>query len=229
METTHFGPSEAVGLFSPTGFDDYFERTARRAGRLARFATPVDLPATIELPTDRPVIVAANHSSLYDLVASLITVDHYGAQARLGVHARFFRFPGAGRFLRRLGCIPFSRELSDTAEQSMIKALIDGQMCCLMPEGRIIRRDERTNGVGNGRPGISRIARAAGAAVLPVGFAGSDRAWPPGTPLIRIRSSRPVVATIGSPFEFDGEDHEANAAELMARIAKLVAAGVKPS
>ncbi|MEM8926179.1 MAG: lysophospholipid acyltransferase family protein [Actinomycetota bacterium] len=224
MKTIDVGPENGRTLFSPTGFDRAFARGVRRSLLLARLTTPVRVPATIRLPEDRPVIVAANHSSMFDLAASLITVGNYGAAARMGVHARFFKRAGVGRFLHRIGCIPFSSELADEAERTMIGALEDGQLCCLMPEGRIVRSDQRVDGrVGQGRPGISRIARATGAAILPVGFAGADRAWRPGTAVPRLRRRDEVVANIGEPFMFDGDDHTANADLVMATISDLLA------
>lgn len=225
MDTTHFARNEAEGVFRPTGFDSSFTRAASRARGLSWLTSRVQIPETIELPTDRPVIIAANHSSLFDIVSAIIVLDHFGVPARLGVHARFFNAPVGGRFLRRIGCVPFSREVSDVAEQTMVDALVDGQVCCLMPEGRVVRPDQRVNGVGPGRPGISRIARAAGAAVVPVGFHGADRAWPPGSARIRVRSRQPIVTTLGRPIEFQGDDHVANVAELMTAISGLVAEG----
>ena len=110
----------------------------------------------------------------------------------------------------------------------MIEALEDGQLCCLMPEGRIVRSHQRVDGhVGQGRPGISRIARATGAAILPVGFVGADRVWPPGTAYPRPRRP-PVRAMIGEPFVFTDDDHRANADHVMVQISALVAKGSEP-
>lgn len=228
METAHFARNEAAGMFGRTGFDSSFTRAAKQARGLSWLTSRIQIPETIELPTDRPVMIAANHSSLFDIVSSIIVLDHFGVPARLGVHARFFNAPIGGRLLHRIGCVPFSREVSDVAEQTMVDALADRQVCCLMPEGRVVRAEQRVNGVGEGRPGISRIARAAGAAIVPVGFAGADRAWPPGSAMLRLRSRHPVVTTLGAPIEFTGDDHDANVAELMGAISKLVAVGSAP-
>ncbi|MEM9131831.1 MAG: lysophospholipid acyltransferase family protein [Actinomycetota bacterium] len=224
MKTTQVGPGDGADLFAPTGYDEAYQRAADRSLTLSRWTSRVELPATIELPTDTPTIVAANHSSLFDLAASLITVAHYGASARMGVAARYFDRPMIGSFLDRIGCIPFSRDRVAEAENDMIGSLKEGQLCCLMPEGRIVRSSERSveGRAGPGRPGISRIAAATGAAILPVGFSGADEAWRPGRPLPRLRRKAPVVARIGPPFLFEGDDHEANAEQLMHTIAGLI-------
>lgn len=193
---------------------------------LSRLSSRIELPETVELPTDRPALIAANHSSLFDLIASLITLGHFGVVARIGVNSRFFEAPIAGGFLRRLGCIPFSRDDRDSAEDSMVEALESGQVCAIMPEGKIVRRDDQNGGVGVGRPGISRIARRAGAGIVPVGFSRSDLAWPPGSPFLRFGFRRPSVITrIGTPIELVSDDHDANAAQVMHAISELVLAG----
>lgn len=171
-------------------------------------------------------MIAANHSSLYDLPAALVVLGHYGINARIGVNSRFFSNPVGGRFLHGIGCIPFSREDKDSAEQAMVGALLDGQSAAIMPEGRITRPRDQENGVGPARPGVSRIARRADAAILPVGFAFANETWRPGTPLPMPRLGRhEVVASIGPPVVFDGDDHIANAKHLMSVIGELVMQG----
>ena len=213
-------------LFSNTGFDKRYRGSAAGSRLLSRLSSGVTLPERIELATDRPTIIAANHSSLFDLIASLILLDHYGINARIGVNARFFSNPAAGAFLRGIGTIPFSKADGGKAEDMAVEALLSGQAAALMPEGRITRPDDQVNGVGPGRPGVSRIARRANASVLPVGFAFADETWPPGTPLPKARLGRHrVVATVGSPIHFDTDDHIANADRLMSSIGDLVMVG----
>ena len=225
MQTEQFACGAAGRLAAPTDYDNFFRRSVRLARLLSIPTARVSLPETVELPTDRPLLFAANHSSLFDLVASLISLGHFGLTARIGVNARFFTNPAGGAFLQRLGCIPFSRERREEAEETMTGALLAGQACALMPEGRITRPQERTDGVGPGRPGVSRIARLAGAAVVPVGIAGSDRVWPPGSARIRVGWRRdPVVVRFGAPMQFTTDDHTGNVARLMAAIATARAA-----
>lgn len=226
MQTTHCAAGEARSLFAETGFDKAYWRAVRGSRGICRITSRVDIPETLEVPTDRPLLIAANHSSLFDLIAALVFLGNFGINARLAVNSRFFTNPIGGAFLGGIGCIPFSRDDRESAEQTMVDALVAGQVTALMPEGRITRPEDQTNGVGPARPGISRIARRAGAAVLPIGFTGSDMAWRPGTPLPKPRLGRHhVMGRAGSPLEFDTDDHEANAAEVMRSISSLVLAG----
>ena len=78
------------------------------------------MPKTIVLPTDRPSMIVANHSSLFDLIGALVVLGHFGIPARIGVNARFFANPAAGAFLNGIGCIPFAKGKGDEAEQAMV-------------------------------------------------------------------------------------------------------------
>ncbi len=221
-----FGRGEAKALFSETGFDKRYWASIRGSRALSRLSSRVALPTHIELPTDRPVMLAANHSSLYDLLAALIVLGHYGINARIGVNARFFSNPAGGAFLRGIGCIPFSKGDGGAAENQMVDALIARQSAAIMPEGRITRPEDQVNGTGPARPGVSRIARRANAAVLPIGFAFANEAWTPGTPLPKPRMGRhEVITTIGAPMYFETDDHIDNANQLMETIGGLVMQG----
>ncbi len=226
MQTIDFGPGEARSLFSDIGPDRRFWAAVRAARALSRLSSVVEMPDYIVLPTDRPSMIVANHSSLFDLIGALVVLGHFGIPARIGVNARFFANPAAGAFLNGIGCIPFATGKGDEAEQAMVDALSAGQSTALMPEGRITRPDDQVNGVGPGRPGVSRIARRAGAAVIPVGFAFADETWAPGTPLPKARLGKhKIIASIGAPITFDDDDHIANAGVVMDVIGDLVMHG----
>lgn len=221
-----FSKGEAKGLFADTGFDRRHRFAIGVSHAVSRLSSFVELPEKIELPTDRPVLVAANHSSLFDLAVALIFMGNFGIHSRIGVNARFFKNPALGAGFTGIGCIPFSKDDGGAAETEMINALVSGQAAALMPEGRITKLEDQVNGVGRGRLGISRIARAANAAILPVGIAFSNEAWQPGTALPKPRLGRHrVIASAGTPILFESDDHIANANLLMDCIGALVMQG----
>lgn len=226
MQTIDLGPGEARSLFADIGPDRRFWAAVRGARALSRLSSVVEMPDRIVLPTDRPAMIVANHSSLFDLIAALVVLGNFGIPARIGVNARFFSNPASGAFLNGIGCIPFEKGKGDEAEGAMIDALSSGQSTALMPEGRITRPEDQEKGVGPGRPGVSRIARKSGAAVVPVGFAFADETWSPGTPLPKARLGKhKVIASIGPPIEFTNDDHIANAGIVMDAIGDLVMHG----
>lgn len=226
MQSIFCGPAEAGEYFSETGFDRGFRRAALGCRAICRLTSRVDMPAAIPVPTDRPMMIAANHSSLFDLIASILVLDHFGLAGRFAVNSRFFSNPAAGAFLRSIGCIPFSRDHREQAEQTMVDALLAGQVTGIMPEGRITRIEDQVDGVGPARPGLSRIARRSGAAVLPLGFVHSDVAWRPGKPLPTPRLGRHhVLARAGQLIELTTDDHSANATVVMGALGSLVLEG----
>ena len=219
MKTDIFGPQGAAHLSAPTGYDRFFRNSVAVSRFLSKSSSTVVMPQTVELPTDRPFIFAANHTSLFDLAASLICLGHFGLTARIGVNARFFRSAVGRQLFERLGCVPFSSDTREMAEDAMVEALTDGQVCAIMPEGRLIKEGEKVDGVGPGRPGISRIVRRSGAAVIPVGFTGAATTWPPGSPVVRFGFRRPpIIAKFGTPLYFETDDHVENASQVMAAI-----------
>lgn len=194
-------------MFTPTGRETQLAFAAWTARWMSRATTRVDVPSSVDLPTDRPVLFVANHTSLFDSLASLIALQRFGISARIGIGARYFRHRLLGSALRSTGAIPFSRRLRNEAEREMTAALKRRQACALMPEGRIITPTKRIRGVGTGRPGAARIAAAVGAALVPVGIGGADTAWPPDSTVPKLwQRSSSVTLSFGAPFVVTGSD-----------------------
>ena len=111
----------------------------------------------------------------------------------------------------------------EQAELQAIEKLKAGYAVAIMPEGRLVPPEERPAGVGQGRPGISRIARATGATIVPVAITGSDSVWPlrKGFPIPRMK--RPMIKVrFGAPFEFESDDDIKNANQVMQKIKNLL-------
>lgn len=226
MQSIEVEKNGARDYFSETGFDPTFRRAVLGCRAICRLTSTVEMPESIPVPTDRPLMIAANHSSLFDLIAALGFLGHFGMSGRFAVNSRFFSNPAGGAFLRGIGCIPFSRDDRAQAEETMVDALVARQVTGIMPEGRITRPADQVNGVGPARPGLSRIARRADALVLPVAFVYSDVAWRPGTPLPKPRLGRHrVLARAGELIDFTTDDHEANTAQVMDSLGQLVMTG----
>lgn len=200
-----------------------FRRGAALLVNVGKAGAVYDVPETLSLDEHRPVLLAGNHRSLFDLVAALATFRSVDETCRVMVRADLVDGKGlGGRFFRGIGCIPTSRDNREEAEAAAIEALLNHELVCMMPEGRLVKPTERINGVGPGRPGVSRIARAANALVLPVGISGSAEVWPrAGKPKPRIK--RPTVTVrVGTPLDLQSDDHEANTALVMAAISSLL-------
>ena len=62
-----FGAGQATTLFETSDFDRAFDASVLGSRVLSRLSSSIELPDRVELATDRPMIIAANHSSLFDL------------------------------------------------------------------------------------------------------------------------------------------------------------------
>jgi len=207
----------------PTDQHERFVTAGRWCTELARPFANLDLPDALRVVGDRPMLFAGNHRSFFDVIATLAIFGKFGVSSRILIRADLVDSGASGLLLRRLGSIAASRTNRQEAEDAAVEALVMGQTVSMMPEGRLVPAADRAeSGVGPGRPGLSRIARRAGAAVVPVAFVGTDAVWPRGS-LPRLRRRRPTVKVrLGRPMEMTGDDDQANVDAFMAELGSLV-------
>lgn len=199
-----------------------FIRVGKAATEFSKLFADVDLPEKLTLPTNRPVLMAGNHRSFFDLLPALAVFTKFGLSCRILIRGDLMeKGPGAAIF-KGIGCIPASRELREQSEAAAVETLKAGQLVCLMPEGKLVKPEDWVNGVGPARPGVSRMARATGAVVVPVAFGGAEKVWPRGgTP--KLQRPRPkVTLRLGEAIDFETDDHDANAALVMTRLSELL-------
>jgi 1-acyl-sn-glycerol-3-phosphate acyltransferase len=125
----------------------------------------------------RPVLMVANHRSLADVFVAIEALDHFGLPARCLVRTKYFETPLLGRWLSAIGCIPAGDGNRGSVDVAL-ETLASGRPVAIMVEGKIIPPDKRDEeGLGEFRPGFIEIARASGAAVLPITLVGTDDVW----------------------------------------------------
>ena len=138
---------------------------------------PVSM-ADLELDVDRPMVMVANHRSLFDVFVAVEALDRYGCPARCLVRRRYMDRPGVGHALRAVDCIPAGDGSGESIGEA-VETLEAGRSVAIMAEGRIPRPEQRHHdGLGEVRPGFVAIARKVDAAILPIGITGTDRVWP---------------------------------------------------
>ncbi len=158
-------------------------RTHRRVDRLLRLMLRIDVEQ-LTRPTLGPTIHACNHRSLADLFLASSTFHIWGRPIRPLVAASYFDRPGIGRLLREMRSIPVSgTQAIDLARE----ALESGWSVAIMPEGRVVPREEwAETGVGRFHPGIGRLALDTGLPVVVSGASGTEQFWPLGRTLPRL-------------------------------------------
>ena len=202
-------------------------RSFRRSGKFMNIFSKIfsrhDFQTELELPRSSPIIFAANHRSFFDVIIAWAFFSLSGVNCHCLIRADLFSKPLMGAWLKKNGCIAASRKTKEQAELQAIEKLKAGYAVAIMPEGRLVPPEERPAGVGQGRPGISRIARATGATIVPVAITGSDSVWPLGKGFPIPRMKRPMIKVrFGAPFEFESDDDIENANQVMQKIKNLL-------
>ncbi len=202
-----------------------FRSAARASSRLCRLLANIDLPWNLKnLSPDRPTLLAGNHRSLLDLFVCLATFDQVGVSGHILIQAKYFGHPVMGPMLRGIGCIPIARGNHLEAEAAAVARLGEGKLVAIMPEGRLTPPEDWVDGVGPGRPGAARIASAAGAQCIAIGFAGTETVWPRGGRPRLPRGHRPnVVLRDSDPFDLRGSDPVEQTDQIMSVIRRTVA------
>jgi 1-acyl-sn-glycerol-3-phosphate acyltransferase len=140
------------------------------------------------VPPEGGVVLAPMHRSYIDTLA--VGVSLRGRRFRAMAKYELFFVPVIGRAIALGGGFPVRRGVQDTeAYETAMGLLRDGDMLLVFPEGTRNRH-------GKARPqlGAARLALEAGAALVPVAIAGSDRIklMPPRFPRIRVHYGEPI-------------------------------------
>jgi len=156
------------------------------------------------IPTDGPVILAANHLSFIDSVVIPMVVPR-----RVSFLAKAEYFTGTGVkgslsrwFFSSLGHVPVHRGKGRDARAALDTAtdiLARGDAFAIYPEGTR-SLDGRLH---RGRTGVARMALESGAPVIPVGIIGTDKVQPVGRKIPKIV---PVTIRFGEPLDFSRYD-----------------------
>ncbi|MDA5106892.1 MULTISPECIES: lysophospholipid acyltransferase family protein [Brevibacillus] len=139
------------------------------------------------IPKEGPVILCANHISLWDpplLGAGIDRPVHFMAKEEL------FRIPVLSYFITKFGAFPVKRGAGDRAAiRTALKLLEDGKIFGIFPEGT----RSKTGKLGPGMPGAAMFALKSEAVVIPVAIVGPYR-W-----------FRPVKIVYGAPIDLSAQ------------------------
>ena len=146
------------------------------------------------LPTDGPVILAANHRSFLDSIFLPLVVRR---RVTFVAKAEYFDDPKSAWFFRALGQIPIRREGGSASDGALLAArdvLERGRVFAIYPEGT----RTRDGYLHRGHTGVARLALTTGAPIVPVGMVGTDECQPTDKKLPRL--FRTVWIRFGAPL-----------------------------
>jgi len=157
---------------------------------------------------DRPMIVAANHSSyLDDLIVPYVIIVKMKKEFSVFVNSRYYKNYFYRKFLSHYGGIPVDvekdvrdaekrRRTNESAIHEAIEALGNGRVFLIFPEGGR-SPDGR---IGEGKTGVARVVLSARVPVVPVGIKGSYDILPKGAIFPRFKRADVII---GEPLSFD--------------------------
>jgi len=167
------------------------------------------------MPASGGVLLVSNHLSFLDVI--LLGV---GSRRPLNFVARSTLFvPPLGPLIRSLGAFPIQREgMGASGMKETLRRLRSGGVVALFPEGTRSRDGEPAPL----KSGIAVLASRAGVPVVPVGIAGTFRAWPRNRILpiprpLRVHYGPPIM-----PSDLEGLDPQAVTALIQNRIQECI-------
>jgi 1-acyl-sn-glycerol-3-phosphate acyltransferase len=167
------------------------------------------------IPREGPVLIAPVHRSVIDFVFTLFISPR---KVFFMAKDPLFHVPLLGPLLLHLGAFPVRRDSADRESLHLAEEVLRrGHALVLFPEGT--RQDGPH--VGPLRDGAMFIAARTGAAVVPIGIGGSDRAMPPGA---RVPRPTRIHVVVGEPLAPPVGDGRVSRSAISAKTEELRAA-----
>lgn len=180
------------------------------------------------VPGDGPAILAFNHISFLDPLASAYAVDLAGRRPRFLAKAELFEDRRIAWIIKGAKQIPVHRgtPTAPMALDQALEALSSGEVIVIFPEGTITG-DPDLNPMA-AKTGIARLALASGAPLLPCALWGTANIWPKGFAKRWWPPRQDILVRIGRPIQIEGDptspqDWARCGRVVMERIGELVA------
>jgi 1-acyl-sn-glycerol-3-phosphate acyltransferase len=159
----------------------------------------IDVVGQEHVPTAGGAVVVMNHTGYLDFaLAALPFWRESGRFVRFMAKQEVFSHRIMGPLMRAMHHIPVDRAAGAASFRAAVEALRAGELVGVFPEAGI----SRSYCLKEFKSGASRMARAAGAPLIPVTLWGSQRVWTKGRkPSIRAARHVPISITIGEPLE----------------------------
>jgi putative phosphoserine phosphatase/1-acylglycerol-3-phosphate O-acyltransferase len=185
-----------------------------------------DIAGVEHIPETGSGIIVGNHRSYFDPMAMGMALAKRGRPVRFLGKKEVFDVPVIGQVAKAFGGIRVERGTgSDEPLEEAAKALNAGELVALMPQGTIPRGEAFFEPVLQGRWGAAKLARMSGAPVIPVGLWGTERVWPRSSrvpSMLNVTNPPLVTIRVGPPVELEGDDLDADTAQIMAAITDLL-------
>lgn len=185
-----------------------------------------DLEGIQHIPSDGPVILAANHRSYFDVAAMAVLVARVGRPVRFLGKKELFDAPVVGQIAKGLGAIRVDRGSgSDAPLEEAARTLRAGGAVVIFPQGTIPRGEAFEDPVLRGKSGAARLAAMSRAPLVPVGLWGTETVWPRDARLphvLAVRHPPTVRVNVGAPVDLKYRSVDADTKRIMTALAALL-------
>ena len=164
-------------------------------------------------------ILAINHISYLDFALAGTAALPMKRYVRFMAKKEIFNNKFAGPLMRGMHHISVDRSNGSASFVAALRALRDGEIIGIFPEGTISVSFE----IKELKTGVVRLAQGAGVPVIPTIIWGSQRLWTKKVKRDLRRKRVPVTVTFGEPIYFEkGGDVEAGEALLRGTMVKML-------
>jgi 1-acyl-sn-glycerol-3-phosphate acyltransferase len=149
-----------------------------------------------EIPTEGPLILAANHASNLDaVVLGSWLIPRLGRRIHWLGKKELFAWPIVGWAAANGGVHPVDRGAADVEAFRLARRILDeGHVLFVFPEGT----RSPDGALQEAQDGVAVLALRTGAPIVPLAISGSNRVWPKGQTLPHPGGH--VTARVGPPF-----------------------------
>mgnify|MGYP002629823006 CR=1 FL=1 len=173
-------------LFDRSETNERFRRRLKKTARLSMrvFGVTVNVQGLKNLDTSTNTIIIANHSSWFDQIALIDSLD---VPLAFVTNAKYFKYVGLKRVLLKMGSVPvLGRDITKSLKASR-DTLQAGNWLVIYPEGT------RSSSLLPFRRGAALLARQTGVPMQPVLIDGSGKVLPRRKSLLHVK---PGVITL---------------------------------
>jgi 1-acyl-sn-glycerol-3-phosphate acyltransferase len=153
------------------------------------------------IPDRGGAVVAINHTSYVDWLAAGLAARRRHRRLRYMVKAELQQVKVINFAIKHTKTIPVDRSAGAGAYALAVQRLRDGELVGVYPEATISRSFE----LKEFKTGADRMAREAGALIVPMVVWGAQRIWTKGHPRSLARNKVPISVAVGAPLHA-GED-----------------------
>lgn len=160
-----------------------------------------------QVPSEGPVLIAANHISYFDPLAHGYFIEKAGRRPRFLAKSELYRNPIVRTVLRGASQIPVRRGSGEHAPvESALAALRAEEVVMVYPESTVTKNEDLSP--MEAKTGIARLSLAGRVPVLPLAVWGSQHVWQRDGRR-SLRFGRPIWVKAGTPLDLSAHEEGA--------------------